>query len=289
MTIIRRRPATFKRKADEGLPAPSSPAITAGPPIMATVRVLVLRAPGANCDAEAAFAFEKAGAAVERLHVNRLREAPKLLAGFQVLCIPGGFTYGDDVAAGKVLAVQLAHFLGEALREFRDKGKLVLGICNGFQVLLKAGLIVPPDDEGPVATLAHNECGMFQDRWVYLQAHGDRCPFLRGVSRIHVPTAHGEGRLVVRTAWQLAGLIEAGQAVLRYVDAHGKPGGFPVNPNGAQGDIGGLCDATGRVLGLMPHPERHVLPTQHPRWTRLGLAEEGDGLAVFRNAVQFFK
>jgi phosphoribosylformylglycinamidine synthase len=255
---------------------------------MATVPVLVLRAPGANCDAEAAFAFEKAGARVQRLHVNRVRENPRILSGVQVLCIPGGFTYGDDVAAGKVLAVQLAHFLGDALRKFRDAGKLVLGVCNGFQVLLKAGLLVPPDEDGPVATLTNNACGCFQDRWVYLQAYPGNCPFLKGVQRIHVPTAHGEGRLVVRTEWQLQGLIEAGQAVLRYVDSAGRPGGFPVNPNGAQGDIGGLCDPTGRVLGLMPHPERHVLPTQHPRWTRQGLGEEGDGLAVFRNAVKFF-
>lgn len=256
---------------------------------MATVRALVLRAPGANCDAEAAFAFEQAGAVVERLHINRLRESPHLLRQFQVLCVPGGFTYGDDVAAGKVLAVQLAHFLGDALRKFRDAEKLILGVCNGFQALLKAGLLLPPDEEGPIATLAPNECGSFQDRWVYLQAHPGKCPFLRNVERLHVPTAHGEGRFVVRTEWQLQGLIETGQAVLRYVDASGQPGGFPINPNGSQGDIAGLCDATGRVLGLMPHPERHVLPTQHPRWTREGLAAEGEGLILFRNAVQFFQ
>jgi phosphoribosylformylglycinamidine synthase len=255
---------------------------------MATVRALILRAPGANCDAEAAFAFELAGARAERLHINRLRESPGLLASFQILCVPGGFTYGDDVAAGKVLAVQLAHFLGDALRKHRDSGKLVLGICNGFQALLKAGLILPPDEDGPIATLAHNDSGRFQDRWVHLQTQGDLCPFLRGISRLHVPTAHGEGRLIVRTAWQLEGLIQSGQAVLRYVDAHGKAGRFPINPNGSQGDLGGLCDPTGRVLGLMPHPERHVLPTQHPRWTREGLAPEGDGLALFRNAVRYF-
>jgi phosphoribosylformylglycinamidine synthase len=105
---------------------------------------------------------------------------------------------------------------------------------------------------------------------------------------MHLPIAHGEGRFVCRTDWELQGLLQTGQAVLRYVDAAGKPGGFPVNPNGSAGDIGGLCDPTGRVLGLMPHPERHVLPTQHPRWTREGLAPEGDGLALFRNAVKFF-
>lgn len=256
---------------------------------MATVKVLILRAPGSNCDLEAQFAFEQAGAVAERLHINRLREAPTLLQGYQILVVPGGFTYGDDVAAGKILANQLAHFLGDALRRFRDAEKLILGICNGFQAILKAGLLVPPDeDEGPVATLAHNASGRFEDRWVHLQANPGKCPFLTGIDRLLVPVAHGEGRFVCRHDWQLQGLIQSGQAVLRYVDEAGNPGGFPVNPNGSQGDIAGLCDATGRVLGLMPHPERHALPTQHPQWTRRGLAAEGEGLALFRNAVRFF-
>src|SRR5262249_8799653 len=256
---------------------------------MATVRVLILRAPGANCDGETQFAFTRAGAQADRLHINRLRENPSLLHRYQVLAIPGGFTYGDDVAAGKILANQLACFLGDALRRFRDNEKLILGICNGFQVLLKAPLLVPPDEDGPVATLAHNESGKFDDRWVHLQAHGKRSPFLQGVDRLYLPIAHGEGRFVCRTDWELQGLIQTEQAALRYVDANGNPGGYPINPNGSQGDSAGLCDPTGRVLGLMPHPERHVLPTQHPRWTREGLQGEGDGLVLFRNAVRFFQ
>lgn len=256
---------------------------------MATVRVLILRAPGANCDHETQFAFDKAGALADRVHVNRLREAPATLARYQILVVPGGFTYGDDVAAGKILAVQLAHFLGDALRKFRDSEKLILGVCNGFQALLKAGLLLSPDEDGPIATLAHNAHGRFEDRWVYLRNTAKDCPFLRGIDRLHLPIAHGEGRFVCRSDWELQGLLQTGQAVLRYVDAQGQPGGFPVNPNGSAGDIAGLCDATGRVMGLMPHPERHVLPTQHPRWTRDGLAPEGDGLAIFRNAVRFFQ
>jgi phosphoribosylformylglycinamidine synthase len=255
---------------------------------MATVRVLILRAPGANCDHEAQFAFEKAGALADRLHINRLREAPTLQHRYQVLVVPGGFTYGDDVAAGKILANQLSHFLGDALRRFRDQDKLILGICNGFQAILKAGLLIPPNDEGPVATLAHNTSGKFDDRWIYVKAHPGKCPFLAGLDQLHLPVAHGEGRFVCRMDWQLQGLIQAGQAVLRYVDANGQPGKYPINPNGSQGDIAGICDPTGRVMGLMPHPERHVLPTQHPRWTREGLRAEGDGLAIFRNAVRFF-
>src|SRR5438445_9692230 len=137
---------------------------------MAKPRALILRAPGANCDGETHFAFELAGAAVDRLHIQRLREQPNLLQRYQILVIPGGFTYGDDVAAGKILAVQLARFLGDSLRRFRDAEKLILGICNGFQALLKAGLIMPPDEEGPLLTLTNNAGGKFEDRWVYLQA-----------------------------------------------------------------------------------------------------------------------
>jgi phosphoribosylformylglycinamidine synthase len=254
---------------------------------MATPRVLILRAPGANCDAEAQFAFETAGAVADRVHINRLREQPALLQRYQILVVPGGFTYGDDVAAGKILANQLSCFLGDALRQFRDTEKLVLGICNGFQALLKAGLLAPPDDDGPLATLAHNESGRFQDRWITLQALPGRCPFLTGIDRMHVPIAHGEGRFLCRENWILQGLEQAGQVVLKYAPG-ADDDGRPANPNGSQGDVAGLCDATGRVLGLMPHPERHVLPTQHPRWTRLGLAPEGEGLALFRNAVRFF-
>jgi phosphoribosylformylglycinamidine synthase len=254
---------------------------------MATPRVLILRAPGANCDAETQFAFETAGAVAERVHINRLREQPDLLRRYQILVVPGGFTYGDDVAAGKILANQLSCFLGDAIRRFRDAEKLILGVCNGFQALLKAGLLIPPDDDGPIATLAHNASGRFQDRWVTLQAFPGRCPFLNGIDRMYVPIAHGEGRFVCRQEWMLRGLEQAGQVVLKYVPPPDEDG-RPYNPNGSQGDVAGLCDASGRVFCLMPHPERHVLPTQHPRWTRLGLAPEGDGLALFRNAVRFF-
>jgi phosphoribosylformylglycinamidine synthase I len=256
---------------------------------MATPTVLVLRAPGANCDEETQFAFERAGGRADRVHVHRLRENPRLLREYDILAIPGGFSYGDDVAAGKILAAELTSFLGDALREFRDAEKLIIGICNGFQVLLKAGLLIPPDEDGPLATLAHNSHGRFEDRWVHLQASPGQCVWLNGCDRFLLPVAHGEGNFVCRKDWILKGLEQAGQIVLRYVDANGDGGGFPSNPNGSQGNVAGLCDATGRVLGLMPHPERHVLPTQHPQWTRDGLRAEGDGLKLFRNAIEYVR
>lgn len=254
---------------------------------MPIVKILVLRAPGSNCDGELKFAFELAGGRADLIHVNELRENPAILQRYQILAIPGGFTYGDDVAAGKILAVTLQHFLGDALRRFRDRERLILGVCNGFQVLLKAGVLLAPDlDDGPLATLAQNEPPGFQDRWVWLTARPGNCPFLRGIDRLFVPIAHGEGRFICRAEWIFRGLEQSGQVVLRYSGVADQPEWN--NPNGSQGAVAGLSDATGRVLGLMPHPERHVLPTQHPCWTRRGLATEGDGLRLFRNAIEFF-
>ncbi len=256
---------------------------------MATPKVLVLRAPGANCDEEAGYAFELAGAQSERVHINRLRENPELLHRYQILVVPGGFTYGDDVAAGKILAKQMANFLGDQLQQFRDHEKLILGICNGFQALVKAGMIVPPDEDGPLTTLAHNESGKFEDRWVHLRVTPGRCPFLTNYETMYVPVAHAEGKMLFRQNWIREGLEQAGQVVLRYAASNGGACGYPANPNGSQGNVAGLCDVSGRVLGLMPHPERHVLPTQHPQWTRLGLAAEADGIRLFRNAVDYFR
>jgi phosphoribosylformylglycinamidine synthase len=258
--------------------------------VMPTPRALVLRAPGANCDEETQFAFDRAGAITERLHVRLLREQPRLLDNFQILVVPGGFTYGDDVGAGKILANQLSHFLGDEVGRFRDRGNLILGICNGFQALLIAGLLIPPDQEGPRATLTLNQSRKFEDRWTYIMPQPSDCPFLVGYKEpLFVPVAHGEGNFVAREASVLRELELSRQIVLRYVCPSGGDPQYPINPNGSQDGVAGLCDSTGRVLGLMPHPERHVLPTQHPYWTRLGLADEGDGLLLFRNAVKYFR
>jgi phosphoribosylformylglycinamidine synthase len=249
--------------------------------------VLVLRTAGTNCDEETAYAFERAGARAERLHVNRLREDPRALDRFQVLALPGGFSYGDDLGAGKVLANELRSHLAEPLARFLERGGLVIGICNGFQVLVKAGLL---PGGAARATLAANRSGRFEARWVWLEATSDRTPFLRKGDRLHLPCAHGEGRFVAGGEAALGALEAAGQVVLRYVDRDGRPGPYPVNPNGSEADIAGVCDPTGRIFGLMPHPERHVEFHHHPRWTREGRGpgDEGDGLGVFRNAVRSF-
>ncbi len=275
---------------------------------MSRPNVLILRAPGTNCDRETAFAFETAGAATETLHVNRLLESPAVLDRFQVLCIPGGFSFGDDVAAGQILAVQMRRHLAGRLADFKAAGKLVLGICNGFQVIIKSGILL--DDEpsqadghrGSPATLANNDSGKYEDRWVRLGVAGDKCVFLRGIEHMYLPVAHGEGKFIARDAAALARLEAAGQLPLRYVPLARNGNGtqyttpstkcdhlpFPDNPNGSMADVAGVCDATGRVLGLMPHPERHLDPTHHPRWTRGEGGPVGDGLQVFVNAVRYF-
>ena len=265
---------------------------------MATPRVLILRAPGSNCDQETAFAFATAGAKPEVVHLNRLLERPSLAADFQILGGPGGFSYGDDLSAGRIFGNQIRHHLRDTLQEFRAAGKQNLGICNGFQILIKSGIVLPDRADEPQATLTLTDSGKFEDRWIWLRTSGSKCVFLRGIDSMYLPIAHAEGKFIARDAATLNALETAGQLALRYDMPQDGTGGnvattsngllpYPLNPNGAQLNVAGLCDETGRVFGLMPHPERHIDPTHHPRWTR-EQHERGDGLAVFENAVRYF-
>jgi len=250
---------------------------------------MVLRAPGTNCDQETAFAFEQAGGHADVLHVNRLLENPTVAQDYQILCVPGGFSYGDDVAAGRILGNLFQHHLKDAMTEFKAAGKLILGICNGFQVLIKSGVLLADDEQGTPATLCLNDTGRYEDRWVHLAARGDKCVFLRGVDQLELPVAHAEGKFVARNETELTRLADAGQLVLRYVNPSGEEEvPFPHNPNGSQANVAGICDETGRVLGLMPHPERNIDPTHHPQWTRRQTPAPGDGLKLFQNAVAYF-
>jgi phosphoribosylformylglycinamidine synthase len=251
------------------------------------INVLVLRAAGTNCDAETVYAWQQVGAEAEALHVSRLLECPSRLDDVDILTLAGGFSYGDDIAAGKILANQLVHHLGDVLRRFVERGRLVLGICNGFQVLAKTGLL---DDEGvdkPSATVTFNGSARYEDRWVHLRVETDHCAFLSAGQILYLPVAHAEGKVVTRDRVALAQLDQRDRIALRYVDADGNPGDYPVNPNGSEDNIAGLTDATGRVLGLMPHPERNIHLTHHPLWTRLAKDREPDGVKVFRSAMRY--
>lgn len=251
---------------------------------MAKVKTVILRAPGTNCDAETAFAFQQAGAIVSLIHISQLIRGEQRLFDYQIFVIPGGFTYGDDISAGKVLANELRLTLGEDVQNFIDNGGLILGICNGFQVLVKSGILPRTNGGAPPVTLAANDSGKFECRWVYLKVNKDSpCLFTKGIDRMYLPVAHAEGKVVTSTS-TLSDL----NIVLYYTDERGNTNaGYPHNPNGSVGNIAGICDASGRVFALMPHPERHVRGTQHPRWTREGAKVYGDGFQIFANAVKY--
>ena len=266
---------------------------------MATPRVCILRAPGTNCDRETAFAFDSVGAHADRIHLFRLLENPSLLNDYQILCLPGGFSYGDDVGAGVVFASQLKHQLTEIIGEFLQQDRLILGICNGFQVLLKSGILPgggaawnATTPESRTATLTWNANGRYTDLWVNLKVCSTQNVFLKGITSLESPIAHAEGRLIVSQPQVLEEWAANGQVTLRYCTPEGQTAdqllAYPINPNGSVQNIAGLGDPTGRVLGLMPHPERFLFATQHPQWTRRNLRGEGAGLQIFRNGVHYF-
>lgn len=240
-------------------------------------RVIVLRAAGINCEQETQAAWELAGARCMIVHVNRVIENPSMLAECDVLTVPGGFSYGDDISAGRILGRRMMLALADGLIGVRDRGGLVLGICNGFQVLVQAGLLAA-GDTAP-ATLAFNTCGHYLCRWVTVECANDHCVLLERGRRYFLPMAHAEGRIAIPEGAEVA----SDRAALRYAAGVERVG--DVNPNGSWGAVAGLTDATGRVLGMMPHPERFVRRTQHPFWTAGDVPEEGDGLAIFKRAV----
>ncbi len=253
---------------------------------MALVKTLIMRAPGTNRDEETAFAFNKAGSATEIVHVNEIVAGVKRLADFQIVAFPGGFSYGDDLGAGKVQANELILKLSQEIVPFIERGGLVFGACNGFQVLVKAGILPGPASCGQTATLTNNDSGRFECRWVYLAANkNSRCVFTQDVDLIYVPVAHGEGKFVAPTE-----ILDRVDVALYYADEAGQPcTAYPACPNGSMRAIAGITDATGRVFGLMPHPEDHINRQQHPRWTRVARNGAGNGLKIFQNAVAWVK
>jgi len=267
---------------------------------MSVPSVCVLRAPGTNCDRETAFAFETCGANAERVHLFRLLENPALLEQFQVLCLPGGFSYGDDVGAGVVFGSQLEQRLVDAMTTFLKRDTLTLGICNGFQVLMRSGILPHgvenwPRNEttSPDSTLTWNANGRYTDLWVNLKVDANnKNVFLKDIDTLESPIAHAEGRFTAQDAAVIEKLDAAGQIAMRYATESGTSGNetlpYPANPNGSVHNIAGIGDPTGRILGLMPHPERFIHATQHPQWTRRGLNGDGAGLKIFQNAVDYF-
>jgi phosphoribosylformylglycinamidine synthase len=257
---------------------------------MTQPRAIVLRAAGINCDREAQAACGKVGFDADIIHVNRLIENRKLVHNYQFLVVPGGFSFGDDLGSGKVLANELKSKLVPEFRQFIEMGKLMLGICNGFQVLTKAGLLPDPlNPSSTQATLTNNDSGKFEDRWIRLKVSSLKSEFLKVEEVIELPIAHGEGKFLPSDEQSMKRWEQGGQLVLKYVDPEGRAAGYPWNPNGSMSGVAGICDPTGRVLGLMPHPERFQDATNHPQWTRRGADVRPDGLKFFQNAFEYVK
>ncbi len=254
---------------------------------MSQPQVLILHATGTNRDREAAWAVEQASGRPAIVHVNELRERPARLHDFQMLILPGGFSYGDALGAGRLWASDLRWLFQEELARFVEGGKPVLGICNGFQALVKSGWLPGPPQAGVQATLTRNASNRFECRWVWLEPDpASPCVFTRGLTEhVYCPVAHGEGRFVPGDEAMLEGLRIRRQIALTYVGANGGPVTYPANPNGSVADIAGICNERGNILGLMPHPEDHIIPWQHPRRTR---GEGGNlGLALFSGGVRY--
>jgi phosphoribosylformylglycinamidine synthase len=249
-------------------------------------KVAVLRAAGTNCDLETANAFAAVGGKPELVHIGDFRAGKSRLMSYDILAIPGGFSYGDDVAAGRVLANQIRLYLKD-LRQFIRLGRPVIGICNGFQALVKAGILPSSNTCEQTAGFTVNDSGRFECRWVHLRLNTQSsCLFFKGLPEmIELPVAHGEGKVVVKSPRHLEELKKNKTIALQYVTEDGKLMGYPHNPNGSIFNIAGMTNAEGNVLGLMPHPERFASIHHHPNWTRQTYRKQAVGLEMFKNAV----
>lgn len=250
-------------------------------------KVLILHANGSNRDRDAFLACQIAGAEPEIVHINQLTNGERQLLDYHMLIVPGGFSYGDDLGAGTLWALDLQHSLGQDVQKFITEGRPVMGICNGFQTLVKSGLLPGETSDKRDVTLTFNQSAHFECRWVYLQPNPHSpCLFTEGLTEpIYCPVAHGEGRIAASSEDTLNHLWRDGFAALTYTDESGQPALYPANPNGSAYNIAGLTNTAGNVFGLMPHPEDHIFPWQHPRWRR---GERGlDGLRLFKNGVKY--
>jgi phosphoribosylformylglycinamidine synthase len=267
---------------------------------MAKPSALILSGYGINCEEETAYAFEKYGGRAEIVHINDLIDGVKKFKDYQILAIPGGFSYGDDTGAGKAFANRVANNLREETLKFVQEDKLAIGICNGFQVVTALGLAPALDEKygERQSGLMQNENNRYTCRWVNMNVESNKCVWTKGIKTLFVPIAHGEGNFYMPEK-ELKALQKKDQVVFRYTKEDGSPAGgqYPYNPNGALLDIAGICDGSGRVLGLMPHPERHLFFHNRPDFTLLkekylregeAIPQEGEGGKLFENAVQYF-
>jgi phosphoribosylformylglycinamidine synthase len=249
-------------------------------------KALVLSGYGINCEHETKFAIERAGGSARILHLNELIDDPKSLENYNFMVIPGGFSFGDDIGSGKVFANKMRYRLREPLEQFVKDGKLLMGICNGFQVIAKLGILPIPDFQQRI-TLTINDSGKFEDRWVRLRANPvSPCIFTKGIDVLYLPVRHGEGKVVANSENELKRITDGNLHALQYVNERGELAGYPYNPNGSVLNIAGICDSSGKIFGMMPHPEAFNHVTNHPLWP-FGMIKEAAGLRIFRNATDY--
>src|SRR4030042_731729 len=254
--------------------------------------VVVLKTAGINCDVETQYAFEKAGARSEVIHVNQFIKHEKNLDNYQIIVIPGGFSYGDDIGSGRVMAIELKSWFTDELLEHLQKGRLIIGICNGFQVLTQTGLLpygLMQSLRNTKVALSGNDSKRFESRWIHIMPQKGSCPFIFDRKPLYLPVAHREGKFVTDPA-TLIKLEKSGHVVFRYCDQEGRTATkYPENPNGSMNAIEGVCDASGRIIGLMPHPERNIERYHNPNWRRKGNNgnKEPDGLKLIKQIVSF--
>jgi phosphoribosylformylglycinamidine synthase len=251
---------------------------------------IILTGYGINCDYETEHAFLAAGADTRRLHFNELTQNKDILRNAHIFAIPGGFSFADDIASGKILANKLKFKLMDVLTEFINRGRLIIGICNGFQVLIRLGLLPGYPMMAQHASLSINDSSIFEDRWVYLKTREKNpCVFLNGIKRMFLPVRHMEGKLVIKDKNILEKVKNNRSDCLIYTSPSGDKAHYPYNPNGSLCDIAGLCDRTGRIFGLMPHPEAYNHPSNNPYYMSLCNQDFPSGLEIMKNAVIYFQ
>ena len=243
---------------------------------------------GVNCEYETAYSIKKAGGAVDIVHLNTLIHAPSLLQTYNFIIFPGGFSYADHLGAAKVFSNKVFYKLKESLSSFVNDGKLVLGICNGFQVLAKIG-VLPYLNFEKTFTLTFNDSGKFEDRWVRLKINKNSpCVFTKDLEYLDLPVRHGEGKFIPKNEKVLLDILNNNLYPVQYVDKNGRLTGYPSNPNGSVQNIAGICNSTGRIFGIMPHPEAYNHYTNHPWWT-VHKHKDSTGLQIFKNAVNYLE
>ncbi|MFA5645779.1 MAG: phosphoribosylformylglycinamidine synthase I [Candidatus Ratteibacteria bacterium] len=251
------------------------------------VKIIIIRVAGTTCDHEVAWACSLAGAKSDLVHLSRIIEGTVCLRDYDALFFPGGFSYGDDLGAGKVFANEIALKIKDQLLDFSARKRPIIGISNGFQALVKSGLL--PFTGKSRASLIGNDSGSFESRWLHLRVESSVSPFFRNFpERIRLPIAHAEGKFLLKNSRDLECLEKGSQILLRYISPSGALPEYPDNPDGSLADIAGVCDHTGLIVGMMPHPERALLHLHLPDWRRNPSSERfGLGYRFFRNVVEY--